>query len=168
MRLGEVNLHSIGIFLLLFVLLFIDFGGLAVVDGFIDVPLLLFGLVELLQHLGSDAHRQFLEHLLHLLHLIPQGLSLFSQRADQLVSLRFIDHGLVLNLLRLICVSEGRKGLFVVVSGWRNGANHQGFTVASQSVLEDTSQAGVSVRHYDVLSFSCGLIGKSRNDQTQN
>ena len=57
MRLAEINLHSIGIFLLFFVLLFIDLGSLAVVDGFVDISLLLFGLVELLQHLGSDPHR---------------------------------------------------------------------------------------------------------------
>lgn len=54
--LGEIDLDCISILLFFLMLLLISFGGFAVIDGFIDIALLLLGLVELLHHFRSDSH----------------------------------------------------------------------------------------------------------------
>lgn len=133
--LGEVDLDCIRIFLFLLMLLLVSFGSLTVINRFIDIPLLLLSLIKLLHHLGSDSHRQLLEHLLHLLHLFLQRLTLLSQSTDQLICFTLIDHGFVLDFLGLISVTKSPEGLFVVISGRGDGADHQSLRVASQSVL---------------------------------
>lgn len=66
-------------------------------------------------------------HLIEHLHELLQLLVFLRERSDEFVSFTLVDDGLVLDFLGLVGVTERRKGLLVIVSGGRNGADHQGF-----------------------------------------
>lgn len=53
---GYIYLSCICVLLLLLVLYLIHFGGLTIVDSIIHFPLLLLGLVQLLEHLRGHPH----------------------------------------------------------------------------------------------------------------
>ena len=78
-------------------------------------------------------------HLTEHLHKLLQLLVLFSQLTDKLVGFALVDDGLILNLFGLIGVTKSGESLLVVIGGWRDGADHKGFRVTTQCVLEDTS-----------------------------
>jgi len=169
MRLAEIYFDCIVALLEFLMLLLVLLSSLPARNGLINVPLLLFCLFELLQHIRTNgSHVEFSQHFLHLLHLQSQLFSFLSKSPDELVSFTFVYYCLVLNLLGLVCISKSSKGLVVVISGWGNGTDHEGFGVASQSILEDTGEARISVRDNHVFSLARGLIRKSRDDQAED
>ena len=164
--LSEVDLGCILFLLLLLMLLLRLFGCLPVVNYLVYVFLLILGLLELLKHVRADrAHVELAEHFLHFLHLHLQLLSFLGQVSDKFIGLAFVDDRLVLDFLGLVSVPQGRESLLVVVGGWGNSTDHQGFRVSSQGILQDTSQAGIPVGDDGVLSLAQSLIGQGGDDQ---
>lgn len=120
-------------------------------------------LAALFQHFWS--HGELLEHLLHLEQLLLELLALGSQCTDQFISLTLIDHCLILDLLCLISIAQGGEGFIVVISSGRDGADHECFTIATQCILKNSSEAGVTIGD-NALTFSKCLISKCTNHQT--
>jgi hypothetical protein len=74
-----------------------------------------------------------------------------------------IDSRLILDHFSTRSVSEGGQSLLIIVISWRNGSNHNGFSVTSKRILEETGELAVSV--WDMLRLA---LYQCRYDITQS
>lgn len=86
---------------------------------------------------------------------------------NEFVLCTLVNHSLVLDLLRSVRVSERRQGLLEVHVRGRNGADHDGLGVATEGVLQNTGQTGVSVRHNLLLGLAHCLVGEYTDASTK-
>ena len=123
------------------------------------------GLVEVGDHLLVDCYFVGLGLLQHLL----QHLVLLPQNADQLVHVGLVDDRLVLDLLGPARVSQRREGLFEVVVGRGDRADHGRAGVSSQGVSQDEGQLGVAIGHeLLVLLLLVAVFSQDLDDSSQS
>ena len=72
--------------------------------------------------------------------LTPKHLELFLELAHELRVGILVDDGLVLDLLGLVRITKRRQRLFVLHVSRRDGGNHGGLGVSSQTVFEQPCQ----------------------------
>lgn len=145
----------------LLVLLLVLFGGLPVSDGFVDVPLLVLGFPQLFQHFRSNPPcAELFKHLLHFLDLELELFPFLGEGPNQLVCLALVHHRLILDLFGLVSIPQGRQSFLVVISSRRDGTDHQRFRVSSQSILQNSSQAAVSIGNDHSFSLPHSFVGQ--------
>ena len=88
--------------------------------------------------------------------------------SDKLVRRRFVHHGLVLNLLGSVRISEGSQRFFKVHVGGRNSTNHDGLRITTQGILQNSRQVGVTIGNDGFLLLSHGLIGEDTDASSQD